>query len=89
MQKNIADLSTADRRRQGGGLCKSDGIRSAAAVRGVWIRRKNQAAWVIWERLILCGAIEPPVVTRGFLTGPGWAGIAGSMFKRKGRWAAL
>ena len=58
--------------------------RRLAAMRGAATRRKNQAALVIWERLIQCGAIEPPAGHRGFFKGPftfmPW--LAGSMFKR-------
>jgi hypothetical protein len=59
--------------------------RRSAAMRSAGTRRKNAAALVIWERLILCGSIAPPVMAHGFFTGPGWAGVTGSMFKRKGR----
>jgi hypothetical protein len=56
-----------------------------AALRGAATRRKNAAAFVIFERLVFCGAIELPAMTHSFLTGPGMAWLAGSMFKRKGR----
>jgi hypothetical protein len=59
-----------------------DNKRREAAMRSATTRRKNQAALVIWERLIICGAVEPPVGTHGFFTGPGWAGLGGSLFKR-------
>jgi transcriptional regulator with XRE-family HTH domain len=62
--------------------------RRSAAMRGAATRRRNQAAWVIWQRLIAVGAIESPV-THGFFTGPGMAGLTGSMFKRKGRKRAV
>jgi hypothetical protein len=62
-----------------------DKRRRSAALCSARTRRKNQAALVVWERLILCGAIEPTAMTHGFFTGPGMAWLAGSMFKRKGR----
>jgi hypothetical protein len=59
-----------------------DKKRRSAAISSARTRQKNQAALVIWERLILCGAIEPAATQHGFFKGQGMAGLTGSMFKR-------
>jgi hypothetical protein len=38
-----------------------DKKRRSAAMRSARTRNKNEAAMAIWERLILCGAVEPPL----------------------------
>jgi hypothetical protein len=56
------------------------GKRAPATMRSARTRNKNEAAMVIWQLLIVGGSIAPPVGAHGFLTGPGWAGLTGSMF---------